>query len=129
MVLGGVRFPAPFLTDRSTGHNAGGLRNTVMDNYITNMEFASTVVSVSKVCGVADTDVVNISVGSHDIQIHLKNTDASTAFQAKCVDMFKMRFIGSTAHCTDNKMFVTNSWRACPDTGPVVVEFTLSGRA
>tara|TARA_R110000751_G_scaffold65854_1_gene134608 strand:- start:1543 stop:1836 length:294 start_codon:yes stop_codon:yes gene_type:complete len=93
-----------------------------MENYITHMEFASTLV---KGCGAADTDMIKIMVGSHDIQIQMYNTASSIAFQAECVDRFTMKLIGTKAHCTQGKMYITNTWVGEPDNGRFVVEFIL----
>ena len=98
----------------------------IMSRYLTNMNFATIITSICEQCGVIDEDIVSISVGSHDVTLHLMNTPASTAFMSESIKQFGLKLTSVSSHITDGTSFITTQFEAKTHMGPVKVSFTLS---
>jgi len=97
-----------------------------MSKYLTNMNFATIITSICEQCGVIDEDIVSISVGSHEVSLHLYNTPAATAFMSESIKQFMLTLTDVKSHVTDGTSFVCTQFEAKTHMGPVKVEFTLS---
>jgi hypothetical protein len=97
-----------------------------MNKYFTNMTFANTITSICEECGVTDEDMVSISVGSHEVSLHLYNTPASTAFMSESIKQFMLTLKEVKSHVTGGTSFVCTQFEAKTHMGPVNVSFTLS---
>ena len=97
-----------------------------MSKYLTNMNFATTITSICEQCGVIDEDIVSISVGTHEVSLHLYNTPASTAFMSESIKQFMLTLKEVKSHVTDGTSFVCTDFEAKTHMGPVNVSFTLS---